>query len=51
MAELSVGGLTAALWANEPLGARELIGIALITLAGLCEFIYQPITRALGFGR
>lgn len=51
MAELSVGGITAAIWANEPLGARELTGVALITLAGLCEFIYQPITRALGFGR
>ncbi|MCP4387047.1 MAG: DMT family transporter, partial [Gammaproteobacteria bacterium] len=35
MTELSVGGLTAAIWANEPLGARELSGIALISLAGL----------------
>ena len=39
MTELSVGGITAAIWANEPLGARELTGIALISTAGLIEFI------------
>ena len=47
MTELSVGGITAAIWANEPLGVRELTGIGLITLAGLCEFIYAPMRRAL----
>lgn len=47
MTELSVGGITAAIWANEPLGARELTGIALITTAGLIEFIYAPMRRAL----
>jgi len=47
MTELSVGGITAAIWANEPLGARELTGIGLITLAGLSEFIYAPMRRAL----
>ena len=47
MTELSVGGITAAIWAGEPLGARELTGIALISLAGLVEFIYAPIRRAL----
>jgi drug/metabolite transporter (DMT)-like permease len=47
MTEISVGGITAAIWANEPLGARELTGIALITLAGLSEFIYAPMRRAL----
>jgi len=47
MTELSVGGITAAIWANEPLGARELTGIALISTAGLIEFIYAPIRRAL----
>ena len=47
MTELSVGGITAAIWANEPLGTRELTGIALITAAGLIEFIYAPIRRAL----
>ncbi len=47
MTEISVGGITAAIWANEPLGTRELTGIALISLAGLIEFIYAPIRRAL----
>jgi len=47
MTELSVGGITAAIWANEPLGTRELTGIALISIAGLIEFIYAPIRRAL----
>jgi len=47
MTELSVGGITAAIWANEPLGVRELTGIALITLAGLSEFLYPPMRRAL----
>jgi drug/metabolite transporter (DMT)-like permease len=47
MTEISVGGITAAIWANEPLGTRELIGIALITIAGLSEFLYAPIRKAL----
>jgi drug/metabolite transporter (DMT)-like permease len=47
MTEISVGAVTAAIWANEPLGARELTGVALITLAGLCEFLYAPIRKAL----
>jgi drug/metabolite transporter (DMT)-like permease len=47
MTEISVGGITAAIWANEPLGARELTGIALITIAGLIEFLYAPLRKAL----
>lgn len=47
MTELGVGGISAAIWAGEPLGARELVGILLITIAGLCEFIYGPISRFL----
>jgi drug/metabolite transporter (DMT)-like permease len=47
MTEISVGGITAAIWANEPLGARELTGIALITTAGLIEFLYAPLRKAL----
>jgi drug/metabolite transporter (DMT)-like permease len=47
MTELSVGGITAAIWANEPLGVRELSGIALITVAGLSEFLYAPMRKAL----
>jgi len=51
MTELSVGGVTAALWAGEPLGPRELAGVALITLAGISEFLYRPMSRWLGCGR
>jgi drug/metabolite transporter (DMT)-like permease len=47
MTELSVGGFTAAIWANEPVGLRELTGMALITVAGLTEFLYAPIRNAL----
>jgi drug/metabolite transporter (DMT)-like permease len=47
MTELSVGGFTAAIWANEPVGVRELAGMALITVAGLTEFLYAPIRNAL----
>lgn len=47
MTEISVGVVTAAIWANEPFGTRELVGVLLITLAGLCEFIYRPITKLL----
>lgn len=51
MTEISVGVVTAAIWANEPFGVRELIGVTLITLAGLSEFIYMPIRRLLLPGR
>jgi len=47
MTEIGVGVITAAIWANEPLGVRELTGIALITIAGLCEFLYAPMRKAL----
>ena len=45
MTEISVAAVTAAIWAGEPFAAREIIGIALITLAGLSEYIYAPIRR------
>lgn len=51
MTEISVGVVTAAIWANEPFGVRELAGVTLITLAGLSEFIYMPIRRLLFPGR
>lgn len=44
MTEISVGTLTAALWAGEPFGAREIAGIVLITAAGLAETV--PDLRA-----
>ena len=37
MTEISAGTVTAALWANEPFGTREVAGIILITLAGVLE--------------
>lgn len=39
MTEISVGAATAAIWAGEPFGLREITGIVLITLAGLVEVI------------
>ena len=47
MTEISVGAVTAAIWAGEPVGMRELMGIALITVAGLSEFLYAPLRNAL----
>ena len=47
MTELSVGGVTAAIWAGEPFGWRELAGVMLITMAGLSEYIYYPVVRRL----
>lgn len=37
MTEISVGALTAALWAGEPFGWREVTGIILVTGAGIGE--------------
>jgi hypothetical protein len=51
MTEISVGVVTAAIWANEPFGMRELVGVILITLAGLSELIYLPIRRVLNSTR
>ena len=41
MTEISVGVTTAAWFADEPFGMREIIGVALITLAGLAEPLYE----------
>ena len=37
MTEISVGTITAALWAGEEFGAPQLLGVILITLAGVLE--------------
>jgi len=42
MTEISVGTVTAALWAGEPFGTREVIGILLISGAGLAESLQAP---------
>jgi drug/metabolite transporter (DMT)-like permease len=45
MTEISVGTVTAALWAGEPFGAREIIGVLLISGAGLVESLRAPFAR------
>lgn len=37
MAEISVGVITAAIWAGEPFGFRQVIGVTFITVAGVLE--------------
>ncbi len=45
MTEVTVGTVSAALWAGEPIGPRELIGISLVTLAGILEVGYGLLVR------
>ena len=44
MIEVGVGTVTAAIWAGEPFGWREFIGVVLIALAGLTE-LFADISR------
>ena len=37
MTEISVAAVTAAIWANEPFGKPQLVGVILVTLAGALE--------------
>lgn len=37
MTEISVGSITAAIWSGDPFGPREIVGIVLISLAGMLE--------------
>ena len=49
MTEISAGAITAAIWAGEPFGAREIAGVILITSAGLIEPLWglrRKTTRA-----
>jgi drug/metabolite transporter (DMT)-like permease len=41
MTEITVGGITAALWAGEPFGLRELIGVLLISGAALVDSLWD----------
>ncbi|MCH2078035.1 MAG: DMT family transporter [Rhodobacteraceae bacterium] len=45
MTEISAGTLTAAIWADEVIGMREIAGIVLVSLAGLLEPVYQMRKR------
>ncbi len=40
MTEIIVGTITVAIWAGEPFGLRELLGVVLITAAGLLESVW-----------
>ncbi len=44
MIEVSVGTVTAAIWAGEPFGWREFTAVVLITIAGLTE-LFADISR------
>lgn len=46
MAEISVGTITAAIWADEPFGTRQLLGIGLITVAGILETAWVFLGRS-----
>ena len=46
MTEVSVGAISAALLTNEPFGVREILGVGLITAAGLTEVVV-PIIAAI----
>lgn len=41
MTEISVGAGTAAVFAGEPFGFKEIAGIVFITLAGIAEPLYS----------
>jgi len=43
MTEISVGAITVAIWAGEPFGIREIVGVVLISSAGLAEVISAPM--------
>ncbi len=45
MTEISVGTITAAIWAGERFGYEEIIGVSLITLAGCVEPLWQKMRR------
>lgn len=41
MTEISVGAVTAAIWSGDPFGWREVIGIVLISSAGMLESLWD----------
>ncbi|MDF1750695.1 MAG: DMT family transporter [Alphaproteobacteria bacterium] len=41
MTEISAGTVTVAIWANEPFGLREIVGVVLITAAG----VFEPVMK------
>ena len=47
MTEISAGAVTAAIWAGEAFGAREILGLALISLAGVLDVVIARLRGAL----
>ncbi|WP_119392285.1 DMT family transporter [Taklimakanibacter lacteus] len=45
MTEISVGAITAALWSGDPFGWREVIGVILISGAGVLESLWEMWRR------
>jgi drug/metabolite transporter (DMT)-like permease len=41
MTEISVGAVTAALWSGEPFGVKEILGVVLISGAGVAESLWD----------
>lgn len=48
LTEIVVGAVTAAIWAGEPFGWRETVGVLLISLAGVVEIVFGPLRRLFG---
>ena len=44
MTEISAGTITSAIWAGEHVGAREIVGVVLVSLAGLLEPVHKMWT-------
>ena len=45
MTEISIGTATAAIWAGEPFGMREIAGVLLISMAGVFEPLVALLRR------
>ncbi len=41
MTEISVGAVTAALWSGETFGLQEIVGVVLISAAGVAESLWD----------
>lgn len=45
MSEIVIGSITVAIWAGEPFGLREGVGILLISSAGLLESVFDYVSK------
>ncbi len=48
MTEITVGTITAAVWAGEPFGFIQILGILLVSSAGLLEVLWLAMTQKPG---